>query len=546
MSEYDEARSSNENDDLVSRSGRTGFASNARSLGSRARVAAAFGVCVLLAGCDLDWVKPNVGVPAPARFREAGPHAAAPIGAGRDFAARFSSKELTTLVALASQGNLDLAAAAARIREADAQARMASAPLWPSLAMHDFGLRTQVPGAALGQNANGSGASNPLSPARIGREIALQSNQGNTSALRTNLYQLGLTASYEIDFWGKNENASRAAQLLANASRFDRDVVEISIISTVLNAYFHALSAQDRLRVLARNIQKAEAVQAALLARLKAGAATIVDTAQQGGIVAELRAMEPPLQETLRQSRNRLAVLVGRTPEGFSLQGGSLGALSYPRIEPGLPSEVLLRRPDVAAAEAKLAAQELSVLRARAAFFPSIKLTGQYGLQSMVLKNLGSPQAIGWQLGMQIAQPLFDGFYLQGDYESQKAIFTEFAALYRQQILSALMDTENALVAASESERRVQLLSKAVAERRQAFNAAIAQLGAGLIDVVTVASIETALFQDEDLLEQARLAHFEAATALYQALGGGWSPTTREAEVSRAQEAFEADRGPWP
>ncbi len=175
-----------------------------------------------------------------------------------------------------------------------------------------------------------------------------------------------------MDFWGKNEDASKAARILANVSRFDRDVVEISTVAAVLNAYFQVLTAQDRLRIANQNVAIAQGVMDAINARLEVGTATVLDTSQQETILAQQRATIPPLEQTLRQTRNNLAVLLGQTPESMTVKGGSLVKLKFPQIAPGLPSEVLLRRPDVAEAEARLASQEFSVLQARAAFFPSL------------------------------------------------------------------------------------------------------------------------------------------------------------------------------
>src|ERR1700730_2359121 len=502
----------------------------------RPLAALAFCTAIGLGGC-LEWEKPEATLTPPQQFREVRPKSTSPIPSARDFAMKFNSKELTSLVAQAVEENLDIAAAVARIREDDAQARRSSHALWPSLSMTDFAQRQQVPGTTV-IAISGTPNSNP--------SATFLRRQGTFSAMRFNLFQLGLNAGYEIDFWGKNEDASESARMLANASRFDRDVVEISITAAVLNAYFQVLSAQDRLRIVHNNVKKAETVYTALQARLKANAATVLDTSQQGAVLAEVRAMIPPLEETLRQTKNLLAVLVGRTPESLNVQGGSLRKLVYQHIEPGLPSEVLLRRPDVAEAEAMLASQEYSVLQARADFFPSITLTGQYGVQSVLLTNLLSPQAIAWLIGPNLAQPLFDGYRLQGQYEWQKGAYAERSALYRKQILTALLDTENALIAVRETGQQLKLQAVAVAEGRRAFDAAVAQLGAGLIDVVTLTTTETVLFRDEDLMEQVRLAHFQAATNLYQALGGGWSPTTRENEIARASESYEADKGPWP
>lgn len=195
-------------------------------------------------------------------------------------------------------------------------------------------------------------------------------------------------------FWGVNEDASFASRLLANASRFDRDVVEISTVTAVMNAYFQVLNAQDQLQIARTNVAIAEKVNAAIQGRYTVGTASMFDTAQQETVLAQQRATIPPLEMTRRQTTNTLAVLLGRTPEAFSLKGGSLTQLKFPKIDTGLPSEVLLRRPDIARVEAQLASQEFSVLNARAQFFPSITLVGLYGPQSALISNLINPQAL--------------------------------------------------------------------------------------------------------------------------------------------------------
>ena len=497
-------------------------------------------------GCNLDWEKPDASLPPPERFREATPKSAAPIAGARDFAAKFGSPELTGFVEQALEQNLDIAAAMARIEEADAQARVASAALWPSVTMNDLAQRTQVPGTRTSAVPNYNPAQAFFQAAGYRGTAGAVSNWTTFRATRTNLFALGLNASYEIDFWGKNEDASNAARILANASRFNRDVVEIATIAAVLNAYFQALAAQDQLRIANENVAIANRVFLAIKARLEVGTATILDYSQQEAVLAGQRATIPTLEQTLRQTKNTLAVLLGRTPESLEVKGGALTRLIYPKVAPGLPSEVLLRRPDVAEAEARLASQEFSVLQARAAFFPSITLTGQYGVQSIVLSNLLRPEAIAWQIGSGIAQPFFDGYNLQGQYEFQKSRYKELAALYRKQILTALADAENALIAVRETARRVKLQADAVTASRRALEAAEARLREGTIDVVTLSTTQTTLFQNELNLTLARLAYFQSATSLYQALGGGWSPTTREAEIARASEAYEADKGPWP
>ena len=128
----------------------------------------------------------------------------------------------------------------------------------------------------------------------------------------------------------------------------------------------------------------------------------------------------------------------------------------------------------------------------------------------------------------------------------QKGKYMELAADYRKQALTALSDTENALIAIKETEQQLKLQGDAVAAARRALTAAEARLREGTIDIVTLSTTEIAWFQNQDTLEQVRLAHFQAATSLYQALGGGWEPTTAEAEIARANQVYLADKGPWP
>lgn len=497
----------------------------------------------LLSGCDLDWDKPDIAVPPPPRFREAAKAAnATAIPRGPDFAAKFGSRELTGLVEAAVGENLDIAAAAARIAQVDAQARVASAALWPNISMQDIARTNRVPGTT----TNVASAGSNITPASTSTGSSQQTPLTGFRAREFGFFQLGLTASYEIDFWGKNEDASYAARLLANASRFNRDTVEISTIASVINAYFQVLTAQDRLRIAYNNVAIAERVNRAIQARFEVGVASALDTAQQESVLAQARATIPPLEQTLRQTKNQLAVLIGKTPESVEIKGGSLTRLTFPHVSPGLPSEVLLRRPDVAEAEARLASQEFSVLQARAAFFPSITLTGQYGVQSALLHNLLRPEAVAWQAAANLAQPIFDGFNIQGNYENQKGRYAELAALYRKQILTALSDAENALIAVRETAAALKAQTVAAAAAERALTVSEVRLQEGTIDIITLSTTQTTLFQAQDQLAVTRLSYFQAATSLYQALGGGWSPTTRDAEIAQANAAYEADKGIFP
>ncbi|WP_294536175.1 efflux transporter outer membrane subunit [uncultured Rhodoblastus sp.] len=479
-----------------------------------AATAAFWALLVLaLAGCDLDKESLDSGIATPTRFQAVG-------GGGRvalqreldDWPARFGSKELTHLVAQAQSQNLDIAAAVARIAEAEAQARVAAATLYPTVAAGGAGGQALIPGV-----------SKAFSPPYRSQ--------------RTNAFGLNLNASYEIDFWNKNHDAAASGLLSAQASVFDRDVVALSTTASVVNLYFQLLAAQDRLRVAHQNVALAEHVLRAIVARRAVGTSSALDEAQQTTIVAQQRANVPPLEQIELQDRNLLAVLLGRTPESVSIKGGSLERLTDPAVRAGLPSKLLLRRPDVAEAEDRLAAQGLQVSVARAAFFPDVTLTGQYGILSAVFKNLFTPQAAAYSFAANLAQPIFNGGALQGQLDLQKGKFDELLADYRKTILTSFSDVENGLIAVAKTAEQLRLQTLAVKSAQRAYEDAFLQLQTGTMDIVTLAVIQNTLFQAEDLLVQVRSAHFQATTTLYQALGGGW---TRPPEALLAATAGQA------
>ena len=206
------------------------------------------------------------------------------------------------------------------------------------------------------------------------------------------------------------------------------------------------------------------------------------------------------------------------------MKGGSLYGLTIPRVTPGLPSELLFQRPDIRAAEANLASADASVESARAAFFPSISLTGQGGYESSVLKLLFTPQTAFYNLAVNIAQPLLDGFRLEGQLEFTKGRQFELLKLYCQTILAGFRDVEIALIAIADGTERERLQRVVVMSSRRAFELAETRLREGVIDLVTVLQTQQTLFVAEDNLVIARLARLQAVLSLFQALGGSWLP----------------------
>jgi multidrug efflux system outer membrane protein len=237
-----------------------------------------------------------------------------------------------------------------------------------------------------------------------------------------------------------------------------------------------------------------------------------------------VRASIPPLDLILRQNIATLAVLIARPPSDLKVRGGSLERLSLPRVTPGLPSELLAQRPDIRAAEANLAATNASVEAARAAFFPSITLTGQGGYASSVLKLLLRPESALFSVASNLTQPLLDGFRLEGLLELAQGQRQAALEAYRKSIVSAFGDVEKALIAVADLAEQERLQRQVVAASRRAFELSEVRLREGTIDLVTLLQTQQTLFQAENALVLVRLSRFQAVLSLFQALGGSWLP----------------------
>ena len=469
-----------------------------------------------LGGCLLSGDKPDPALDIPQAY-DGGPknpalaEAAVPA---LDWWRGFRSKELTEVIEEARQANLDIAAAVARIVQADAQSRIAGAPLLP------------------GVNLNGGATRSRASQATGGLGGPSAGSFAGSSSERDSL-SASLTASYEIDFWGKNRSALRAAEETAVASRYDREVVGLTTVVATANAYFQVLAAQDLLRSTRENEKSATRVLNLIQQRLNAGTASALETAQQESLVNTQRALIPPLEQILTQNRNALALLMARSPESVRVRGGSLRSIAYPRVTPGLPSELLAQRPDIREAEANLAAANANVENARAQMLPSITLTGEGGYQSAVLRTLLRPESAFYTLTAGLTQPIFDGLKLQGNLDLQKGKQDELLQNYRKAVISAFSDVETALDGIRQTALRERLQGDVVTSSQRAFDISEQRLNQGTIDLVTVLQTQQALYTAQLAHVQARLAHAQAIVSLYQALGGGWLPKPLETTDAR-------------
>ena len=215
---------------------------------------------------------------------------------------------------------------------------------------------------------------------------------------------------------------------------------------------------------------------------------------------------------------------MGQSPEGVRIRGGSLRNIAYPRVTPGLPSELLAQRPDIREAEANLAAANANVVNARAQFLPSISLTGEGGYESAILKLLLRPKSVIYTAAASLTQPIFHGGQLLGNLDLQKGKQDELLQVYRKAVISGFADVENALDDIRKTAEREKLQRDVVTSSRRAFDISEQRLREGTVDLVTVLQTQQTLYAAQDALVQAQLAHVQAIVSLYQALGGGWLP----------------------
>lgn len=404
----------------------------------------------------------------------------------------FGSAELERLIIDAQANNADLAQAKARLRQADAQARIAGAALLPTVALQ--------PAASTIRS---------LSP---------------TATRRRYSPLLGVaSASYEVDLWGKVRDSHRAAQATSEAARLEIDVVRLGVTSSVAVAYFQLRAVQDRIADATGDAASAAHLLAGLRVLQRQGLATGLQVVEQTGVAAQLEAAVPPLEVQRTHMTDALAILTGHTPEEISIVGGSLDEIAIPQVGAGLPSELLLRRPDVQRAERELASASASISVARKSFLPSIALTGTGGVESVALASaIGAPAAI-FNLGVSALQPIFAGGRLRGNLDYADGRYMELAAAYVGVSQQAYADTEDALATIAGTKIELGKRADALAAARQALILSKLGLESGVTDQVPLLLAQRELATAHGAYTTVRLNRILGAVALYKALGGGWT-----------------------
>jgi outer membrane protein, multidrug efflux system len=426
----------------------------------------------------------------------------------------FGSPELSELIGKAGVDNRDLAVAVARVTEARAQTTIQRAALFPQINAQAQALRS--PSGQSGQSISGQSYS-----------------AGNS-------FGLTFGASYELDFWGLARDNLRAAREALKSAHFAQQAVALTVTSNVASAYFSVLALRVRIAIANEDIAAINGILDTIKLRVSTGKSSRLDLAQEQAQVESVEAQLPMLEEQELEARVALAVLLGEPPEGFEVKTQNIDAFHLPVVRAGLPSELLLRRPDVAEAEANLAGAHANLDAARAAFLPQFALAGNSGFASTAINALLHGPNFAWDFGANLLQTVFDGGKLVGQKELARATQQELIASYQSAVLNAYADVENALGQVANNSKAEIHLGREVEAAREAFTISQLQYRQGVTELLTVLQAQQTLFAAEDQLAQTTLAHMQAVVHLFEALGGGWIESPEE----RTQ--FASDRGAAP
>src|SRR5262245_22686063 len=391
----------------------------------------------------------------------------------------LGSAELNRLIDQALAQNLDLEAALHRIDQARAQAKVVGSLLYPTIT------------------------------ASVSASQTFQDTRDFHSA------RAGGSVNYEVDLWGKNRNAAKSADYRVNASEFDRDALRLVVTSDATNFYAQILSLNDRIRIADFNLKNAEEILRIIEARFAQGSVSGLEVSQQRVAVNNFRTTLASLIEQRSTTANALAILLGLAPQNFSAPTAQLASLSMPAVNLTPPAALLTARPDIESAEANLLSANADIGVARAAFFPSLTL----GLDTAISAGFGGPAAAATSIASSMTARIFTGERLTGNLENVTARQKELAVQYRQTVLVAFQEVEDALAALKSANDRAVLSRATVAESQNAYDIAKARFDAGAIDYLNLLDTQRSLYVAQDNQISTKQDQLTAFVQLRKAMG---------------------------
>ena len=426
----------------------------------------------------------------------------------------FHDPVLDRLIADGIGSNLDVQLAEARVLEARANLEGNVATLFPTVDSSASYTHSQF-------SKNGFGSLGGTNSSTAGGTTA---STFGLPGSRTNLYQTGFDAGWEVDLFGGTRRAIEAAAYALESQVDARRNAMITFLSEVARNYMIVRGLQQEFAIVSGNVSSQKEFLELTQAKFRGGIATDLDVAQQEAQVASTESSIPTIRTQIQQAIHRLGVLLGRNPEDLEAELAPMGPLpgGPPIVPPGLPSDLLRRRPDVQQAERQLAAATANIGVATADLFPKLNLTGSFGWESQQLKSWFNAPSQMWSLGPNLSWRIFDAGQIWANIRIQNARQQEALIQYRQSVLQSLTDVEDALVAYQQEQQRREALRRSVEGNERSVTLAKQLNQAGVVDFLNVLTAEQNLFISQDQLSQSNQAVSTDLVALYKALGGGW------------------------
>lgn len=449
----------------------------------------------LLAGCAVgpDYVRPTLDLPAHWSRDKSKQPQQTPARLAQWWR-RLDDALLNQLIEEAVRGNLDVAAAKARIHEARALLRQATGALFPEV--------------------TGSGAATR-------HRTTASDGIGPTSY---NQFQAGFDSSWELDLFGANRRAVEAATYSVDASEDDLRATLLTLIGDVASSYIEARGYQARAALARRTAASQRATAALTQNKVNAGSASAVDAAKAAAQAASTEANIPANEASYREAVHRLSVLLGREPAALAARLARSGPIPAPRLPlpKGIPADVLTMRPDVRRAERQLAHYTAKIGQAEAARYPSVSLNGSVSTTALNLGDLGKSSTIGWSIGPTVSVPIFNGGKLRAAVEVAQAQRDEYDIAWRSAVLTALKDVENTIVLLAQERIKIRSLAESATRYGEAARLSRSLYESGSSSFLDVLDAERSQFSAEDALLQSRIDVAKNYVALAKALGGGW------------------------
>jgi len=454
---------------------------------------------------------------------------------------RFDDPKLSSLIQIAQQQNPSVQIAGVRVLQAGAQLAATIGDLYPQK-QQLFGELTYK---RLSEHDSSSGLARDVAPETGERPSLLNDNSFW-------LTQFGLSASWELDLWGKFRRAIEASDASLMASLASYDDALVSLTAQVASAYVNIRTFEERLRIARENAEAQRETLNLADIRFRNGEVSETDTEQAKSEYAETRSQIPQLQIGLRQNQHALSILLGRPPSNLEDLLGSGGPIpaAPPQVAIGIPADLLRRRPDIRSAEQQAAAQSALIGATKAELYPAFSLSGTFGFLSTDIGNSDLSDAFDWKsrvvtIGPAVVWNVLNYGQITNQVRAQDAVFQQAILSYQNTVLQAQQEVEDGLASFLGNQETVALLSEAVAAARRSVDLAAAQYRAGATAYTTVLTAQQNLLQQQDQLAVTQGSVAQGLISLYRALGGGWE--TREAgDLVRADiEETMAKRTDW-